>query len=282
MKLDNGIISVEISNHGAEVKSVIKNGREYMWCADGAYWARTSPVLFPIVGSLKDKKYRVGDMEYTMNQHGFARDRDFELVESDGISATYMLKSDEETHLIYPFEFTLIIKYTLTGSSLKVQWTVKNDGDRMMSFAIGAHPGFNLKDGENYFKFDNEGEISYNLIDETGLYDANRIGTLKTQDGYVKVVNEMFDNDALIIENRQVKEVSLCDSDKKPYVTVKFTSPLMGIWTPPKKNAPFMCIEPWYGRCDRNDFTGDISERDHENNINPGEVFEAEYEIEFE
>lgn len=281
MKLDNGIISVEISNHGAEVKSVIKNGREYMWCADGAYWARTSPVLFPIVGSLKDKKYRVGDMEYTMNQHGFARDRDFELVESDGISATYMLKSDEETHLIYPFEFTLIIKYTLTGSSLKVQWTVKNDGDRMMSFAIGAHPGFNLKDGENYFKFDNEGEISYNLIDETGLYDANRIGTLKTQDGYVKVVNKMFDNDALIIENRQVKEVSLCDSDKKPYVTVKFTSPLMGIWTPPKKNAPFMCIEPWYGRCDRNDFTGDISERDHENNINPGEIFEAEYEIEF-
>ena len=252
-----------------------------MWCADGAYWARTSPVLFPIVGSLKDKKYRVGDMEYTMNQHGFARDRDFELVESDGISATYMLKSDEETHLIYPFEFTLIIKYTLTGSSLKVQWTVKNDGDRMMSFAIGAHPGFNLKDGENYFNFDNEGEISYNLIDETGLYDANRIGTLKTQDGYVKVVNEMFDNDALIIENRQVKEVSLCNSDKKPYVTVKFTSPLMGIWTPPKKNAPFMCIEPWYGRCDRNDFTGDISERDHENNINPGEVFETEYEIEF-
>lgn len=281
MKLDNGIIAVDISDHGAEVKSVVKNGREYMWCGDGAYWARTAPVLFPIVGSLKNKKYRVGADEYTMNQHGFARDRDFELMESDKTSATYMLKSDAETLAVYPYEFILIIKYTLTASSIKVQWTVKNDGDKTMSFAIGAHPGFNLMEGENFLRFDNRGEISYNLIDETGLYAADRVGVLKTQDGYVKVVNEMFDNDALIIENRQAREVSLCDSEKKPYVTVKFTSPLFGIWTPPKKNAPFICIEPWYGRCDRNDFEGDVSERDYENNIEQGESFEAQYEIEF-
>ena len=215
-----------------------------------------------------------------MNQHGFARDRDFELVESDECSATYILKSDEDTLLIYPFEFTLTIKYTIIGSTIRVNWIVKNQGDKTMSFAIGAHPGFNLMKGENYFKFDNAGKISYNLIDETGLYDASRVGCLETDEGYVKIEHEMFDNDALIIENRQAKEVSLCDGEKKPYVTVKFSSPLFGIWTPPKKNAPFMCIEPWYGRCDRNDFAGDISERDYENNIQAGESFEAEYEIE--
>jgi len=280
MKLDNGIISVEISDHGAELKSAVKNGREYMWCGDGAYWARTSPVLFPIVGSLKDKKYRVGDKEYGMNQHGFARDRDFELVESNECSATYILKSDEDTLLIYPFEFTLTIKYTIIGSTIRVNWIVKNQGDKTMSFAIGAHPGFNLKKGENYFKFDNTGKISYNLIDETGLYDASRVGYIETDEGYVKIEHEMFDNDALIIENRQAKEVSLCDGEKKPYVTVKFSSPLFGIWTPPKKNAPFMCIEPWYGRCDRNDFCGEISERDYNISIKSGEEFNAQYEIE--
>ena len=279
MKLSNGIIEIDINKHGAELKSAIKNGFEYMWCGDSKYWGRTSPVLFPFVGGLKDKKYKLDGKEYTMGQHGFARDCDFELVESTESSAIYSLKSNEETLSKYPFEFTFTIKYTIINSSIKVEWIVKNENQGDMSFSIGAHPAFNLKNGDNYFKFDNKNDIIYNLIDENGLYMEESRHTLEN-DGYVKIENSMFDNDALIIENGQAKEVSICDSDKNPYVTVRFTAPLFGLWSPAKKNAPFVCIEPWYGRCDRNDFCGDISEKDYIINIDGGETFKAEYEIE--
>lgn len=279
MKLNNGIIEIEISTHGAELKSAVKNGNEYMWCADEKYWARTSPVLFPIVGGLRDKKYIVDGKEYQMGQHGFARDSEFELESATDNSAVFVLRSNGETLGKYPFEFTLIIKYTLIASSIRVEWTVINENDRTMSFSIGAHPAFNLKDGENYFKFDNENDLVYNLIDKSGLYAKTPKYLLKN-DGYVKIENSMFDNDALIIENCQAKEVSLCDKEKKPYVTVKFDTPLFGLWSPAGKNAPFVCIEPWYGRCDRNDFEGEMCERDYIINLPAGEKFESFYEIE--
>lgn len=279
VNINNGVIAIEVNEHGAELKSAVKNGFEYMWCADEKYWARTSPVLFPFVGGLKDKKYILDGQQYPMGQHGFARDCDFELLEITENSVTYILKSSEETMLRYPFEFTLSIKYTLINSSIKIEWEVKNENKRVMSFSIGAHPAFNLKDKENYFKFDNTNDITYNLIDENGLYVENCRHTLKN-DGYVKIESDMFDNDALIIENNQAKEVCLCDSEKNPYVKVKFEAPLFGLWSPAKKNAPFVCIEPWYGRCDRNDFCGEISERDYIINLEAGKVFKAEYEIE--
>ena len=279
MKLDNGIISVTIANHGAELKSAVKGGIEYMWCADEKYWARTSPILFPFVGSLKDKAYRLDGKVYPMSQHGFARDNEFELVDNDDTSATYILNENEQTLSKYPFKFALIIKYTLIGSKIKIEWTVENKNDKIMSFSIGAHPAFNLREGDNYFKFDNSSDIVYNLIDESGLYDKARVHTLKN-DGYVKITDDMFDNDALIIENNQAKEVTLCDNNKVPYIRVKFDAELFGLWSPAKKNAPFVCIEPWYGRCDRNDFDGELSQRDYVINLSAREKFNASYEIE--
>lgn len=279
MKLDNGIISIEISELGAELKSAVKNGVEYMWCGDAKYWGRTSPVLFPFVGALRDKQYILDGKTYTMGQHGFARDCDFELVNTTESSATYVLKSNENTLLQYPFDFTLVIQYTLTDSTINIRWTVKNENSRVMSFSIGAHPAFNLKEGVNYFAFDSKKDIVYNLIDANGLYAEDKRYTLKN-DGYVKLEKDMFDNDALIIENSQANEVMLCDSEKNPYLKVSFTSPLFGLWSPAKKNAPFVCIEPWYGRCDSNSFCGEISERDYIINLNADEIFEAEYQIE--
>ena len=279
MNLSNGIVSIEISEHGAELKSAVKDGYEYMWCGDDKYWGRTSPVLFPFVGGLKDKSYVLDGKKYPMGQHGFARDFDFELVEATENSATYMLKSNERTICVYPFEFELYIKYTLTNSDINIEWKVVNKNQRVMSFSIGAHPAFNLKDGVNYFKFDSQNDIVYNLIDESGLYVKNNKYTLKN-DGYVEIKSDMFDNDALIIENNQAQEILLCDSEKKPYVRVNFSAPLFGLWSPAKKNAPFVCIEPWYGRCDGNDFCGEISERDYIINLEAGKSFNAKYKIE--
>ncbi len=279
MKLDNGIISARIDSHGAEIKSAVKNEREYMWCGDGAYWARTSPVLFPFVGSLKDKKYTHNGSTYGMGQHGFARDMEFTLEESTESYAKYVLKADEQTFAKYPFDFVLIIEYTLENSTIKIKWTVENKGSEPMHFSIGAHPAFNLKDGDNYFGFDCKNDMVYNLINSEGLYAPSDRYTL-SNDGFVKIENSMFDNDALIFENSQTREVSLCDKDRKPYVTVRFDAPLLGLWSPAKKNAPFVCIEPWYGRCDRSDFCGELKDREHSNTLEADAVFTAGYEIE--
>ena len=279
MKLNNEIIEVEIANHGAELKSAVKNGFEYMWCADEKYWARTSPVLFPIVGSLKDKTYKLNGESFFMSQHGFARDCEFECLDYSDTSATYVLEENKTTLSKYPFKFKLTIKYTLIESTIRVEWKVENKNDGIMSFSIGAHPAFNLKPGVNYFKFDTNKDIQYKLIDESGLYNRKNTYVLKN-DGYVKITNEMFDNDALIIENKQAKEVSICDCEKKPYLKVNFNTQLFGLWSPAKKNAPFVCIEPWYGRCDGNDFDGELSEREYIINLNPCESFNAHYEIE--
>ena len=279
MKLDNSIISIEIANHGAELKSAVRNGFEYMWCADEKYWARTSPVLFPIVGSLKDNLYKLDGKVYPMNQHGFARDNEFELIEHDNTSATYLFKDNEETLKKYPFKFELIIKYTLINNIIKIEWTVKNKNDKVMSFSIGAHPAFKLKEGDNFFKFDMSNNIVYNLLDENGLLDKNSVHTLEN-DGYVKITDDMFDNDALIIENRQAKEVTICDKNKSAYLKVVFDTELFGLWSPAKKRAPFVCIEPWYGRCDGNDFDGELTKKDYIINLNPGEEFNASYKIE--
>ena len=279
MKLDNGIISIEIANHGAELKSAKKDGFEYMWCADEKYWARTSPVLFPFVGSLKDKCYKVDTKVYPMNQHGFARDSEFELLEATQNTASFVFESNEETLKKYPFGFKLIIKYTLHNNKIKVEWTVENKNDKIMSFSIGAHPAFNLKDGENYFKFDTDNDILCNLLDENGLCDKSKTHTLKNG-GYVKITPDMFDNDALIVENNQAKEVAICNSNKNAYLKVKFDAELFGLWSPAKKNAPFVCIEPWYGRCDATDFDGELSEREYIINLEPNEKFNASYEIE--
>ncbi|MBE6623873.1 MAG: aldose 1-epimerase family protein [Ruminococcaceae bacterium] len=280
MKLSNGIISIEIANHGAELKSAVKDGFEYMWCADEKYWARTSPVLFPIVGSLNNKLCKIGGKVYEMSQHGFARDNGFELVDSSEASATYEFCANEETLKKYPFDFSLKIKYTLIENKIKVEWYVENKDNKAMCFQIGAHPAFNLKDGDNFFKFDTDSDITYNLINGSGLYDKNSVHTLKN-DGYVKITNDMFDNDALIIENCQAKEVCICTADRKPYVKVKFDAPLFGLWSPAKKNAPFVCIEPWWGRCDSIGFDGEFEEREYVNFVEPNETFAVGYEIEF-
>lgn len=279
MKLDNGIISIEIANHGAELKSAVRDGFEYMWCADEKYWAGTSPVLFPIVGSLKGKAYKLDGKVYKMNQHGFARDNEFELIHHDNNSATYVFKDNEETLKNYPFKFELIIKYTLINNIIKVDWTVKNKNDKVMSFSIGAHPAFNLKEGDNFFKFDTNNNIVYNQVDKNGLYDKNNVHTLMNG-GYVKITDAMFDNGALIIENNQAKEVTICDKNKSAYIKVVFDTELFGLWSPAKKKAPFVCIEPWYGRGDGNDFEGEFQNKDYIINLNSHESFNASYTIE--
>ena len=284
--IENENLKIEVSTQGAEIQRIYnkKNNKDYLWNGDKEFWGRRSPVLFPFVGALKNKEYIYNGKKYPMGQHGFARDMEFEMVEKIENSATYKLKSNDETLEKYPFEFSLKINYKLEENKIKVKWIVENKDNKKMYFSIGAHPAFivPVEDrNECFIKFDKKSNLlNTGLVNGLANLEHNLNGTIETDNGYLKIDKDLFQYDALILENNQVKEISLCMPDKKEYVTVKFDSPLVGIWSPYKENCPFVCIEPWYGRCDSKDFEGELQNREWQNELDPKENFEAEYEIE--
>lgn len=283
--LENDKIKLEMDSLGAEMKSLFgkNSGREYMWHGDPAYWGRTAPVLFPFVGSLKDKKYRVNGREYGMGQHGFARDMEFTLLEQNKDNIRFVLESDEETRKKYPFDFSLELGYALNESSVRVFWKVINKGKEEMPFSIGGHPAFlcpvlpETVQTDYYISFDADQPLISDVIEDGLIGDALKEYSL--ENGYLKITDDLFDGDALIMEKDQAHSVSLCLPDKTPYLTVKFGAPLFGIWSPVKKNAPFICIEPWYGRADRVRFDQELRDREWSNLLKNEEIFEASYDI---
>ncbi len=285
--IKNDLIKAEIDTFGAELKSVIKDDKEYMWNADPAYWKRTSPVLFPFVGGVVGSKYTYENKTYLMSQHGFARDMEFEILSQDETSASFILKSTEETLKKYPFTFDLILSYKLDGNRLTLGWTVKNTNDKTMFYAIGAHPAFNIivaEDGTmsgNYLKFDTKKQMVVRKFAD-GLVQNGTYLVQPDEDGCLALDGHTFDNGVLIMENDQAHSVALADSNKKPYVTLEFDAPLFGIWSPEKKNAPFVCLEPWFGRADAADFTGDLTEREYEQSVEANGTKDYSYTIIFD
>lgn len=219
-----------------------------------------------------------------MSQHGFARDRDFVMTFHDENSIWFELKSDEKTYDAYPFEFKLEIGYQLTGRTIQVIWKVTNTDKKIMYFSIGGHPAFMCpidqqgKQTDYYLIFDNKENLTYSKLSSNGLIETEG-HILETEDGTLRITEHLFDEDALVIEGRQAKEVSLAGPGQKPYLTVCFDSPLFGIWSPAGKQAPFVCIEPWYGRCDKESFDGSLADREYGNELRPGNTFEASYTI---
>lgn len=288
--IENEDIIVRIDSFGAEVKSVLKKKgyKEYMWYGDGKFWGRTSPVLFPIVGGLKDKKYTYKGHEYSMGQHGFARDMEFELLDKKENEISFLLKSNEETLKKYPFKFELIITYVLTGNSLEVKWNVINKDTERIYFSIGAHPAFlcpengeKSKDGYKLF-FDGVSEIHHHgNTRDTGLAILNEDIVLNLDNGRVNITEDFFDRCTYMIEGNQTKLVGIEDSNGNKIVDVCFDTPLFAIWSPEEKNAPFICIEPWYGRADATDFSGDFEDRDYINMLDVDEEFFGGYTMKF-
>ncbi len=284
--LENARLRIGVDTLGAELKSLknVESGREYMWDAKPEYWKRTSPVLFPVVGSLNNGCYRYDGKEYPMSQHGFARDMEFELLRQTGDELVFVLKSGKETLEKYPFDFELEIGYRIDENNVVISWRVKNCGNKEMYFSIGGHPAFlcPIHDGDaqtDYqILFDTSDTIISDVIGNNGALSLRRKAYV-LNNGYMNITADLFDDDALIVEDNQAHRVSLCDKQGQPYLTVRFDAPLFGLWSPAKKNAPFVCIEPWYGRCDKDNFMGDLSEREWGNKLLPAEQFYAEYTV---
>jgi galactose mutarotase-like enzyme len=284
-ELQNGKISIQADSLGAELKSLKRTdtGTEYMWEGNPEYWKRTSPVLFPLVGSLHHGSYLLDGTRYPMGQHGFARDMEFELKSQSEREIWFCLKSSQETLEKYPYEFLLEIGYKLQEYSVLVQWKVSNPAEKEMHFSIGGHPAFRcpLVKGENqedYSVWLDAGEKVMAGVIKDGLM-SRELKEYPLQDGCLRVTEHLFDEDALVLEHHQAHQAALVKPDGSRYLTVKFDAPLFGIWSPPGKKAPFVCIEPWYGRCDGTDFEGTWQEREWGQKLDAGESFEASYEI---
>lgn len=288
--LKNDLLTVVIDNHGAELQSV-KNNRtqqEYLWQGDKAFWGRRSPVLFPIVGSVWDGKFRIDGVEYALGQHGFARDSDFEVIaDSPEDEAWFALESNDLTMSLYPRRFRLEIGCRLDEARLTVMWRVKNLDEKPMSFQIGAHPAFNYPEFNpddavhGYFLFDTRKPLVSQLLKEKGCISGDTAVIELGEDGMLPLTGDTFSINTIMLQDRQVRRVSMLDKERRPYVSLLFDAPVVGMWSPSAR-APFVCIEPWWGRCDRMNFDGEFSQRDYVNTLQPGETFEASYMVIFD
>lgn len=289
--IENEILRAEVDSFGAELKSVRRkaDNREYMWYADKKYWGRTSPVLFPFVGSLKNKEYIWNGKRYPMGQHGFARDMEHTMTSKNSTGIWFVLCSTEETLARYPFPFVLRIGYRLEGNTLHVMWKVENPSGEALYFSIGAHPAFlcpvhDEEDKTGYrFYFGGLNEIHHHGNDvASGLALKSEDLILPLTDHRAAITKDFFDRCTYMFEGKQTGEVGLEDPQGNRIVTMNFDAPLFAIWSPEGKNAPFVCIEPWYGRCDGTDFDGTLADRDFTNVLDGGQSFEASYSIRYE
>lgn len=284
--IENESLVARFKAGGGELTSLKgkETGIEYLWQADPAFWGRHAPVLFPIVGSLKDNQYRYQGQSYTMSQHGFARDQEFTLVEQTATSLSLKLTSSAVTKEVYPFDFELILHYNLEENKLICGYQVTNLGTSEMYFSIGAHPAFNVPiDGagtfEDYFlnfaprKSRLKLPLKGKLIDE----ELKTLGQTNTD---IALSRELFQKDALIFETVEANSYTIKSEKTVHSVTVNYDNfPYVGIWSPYPQEAPFVCIEPWAGLADTVEATGNLEEKLGINQLASQASYRNAYEI---
>ena len=276
--ISNNFLSAKINSKGAELFSLKTNNQEYIWEGNPDFWGKHAPVLFPIVGTLKNNSYQINEKKYKLSRHGFARDMTFELIEKTENSATFSIQSSEETLKVYPFEFELQIQYLLEGKKLNTSYKVINKSQSQIPFSIEAHPAFSINGNFEDFEiqFEKDEPLTYSLLKNDLI--SNQTKTLEKQNGVVPLNYKLFENDALIFKNLVSKNLSIL-KNKTPLLKVDFQGfPHLGIWT--KKDAPFLCIEPWYGYSDTNDSTGDLFEKEGIQLLDANEIFQSNFTIE--
>lgn len=286
VKLENEFLCVEIAEMGAEVTRIYDKteDNEILWEGNPVYWKRHSPVLFPNVGKTYKNRVLINGTQYPTSQHGFARDNVFTCIEAAKERASFMFRSSEETKEVYPFDFELHINYKLNKKELTVEWQVKNCGDETMYFTIGGHPAFRFAKPEEtkadyVLKVPGKEKLEYVLIDiSCGCANVDEVHTLQLSEETYPLSDELFAKDALVVDNGQIEEAWLCHKDGTPYVGVRSEGfPNYGIWS--VEGAPFVCLEPWMGRCDNVGFNAELSEKPNVNKVEAGEKFIKDYTI---
>jgi galactose mutarotase-like enzyme len=269
--ISNSQLSATINTLGAELISLVKNNKNYIWNIDETYWNKTSPVLFPVVGRLKNDSYSFNGKTYQMTRHGFARNMEFSFDKKSDSQVIFELNETEDTKAIYPFSFKLLMAYTLMENELVIEYFVRNQSDDVLPFSIGAHPAFAISD-----KFENY-SLEFNAADtfETHhLENESFIGKttlVDTKNNAIALNYALFEKDALVFKQLNSNEVTLKNKEKAILKVNYDHFPYLGIWT--KQNAPFLCIEPWCGLADGINHNGNLEEKEGINHLPAGEDF---------
>jgi galactose mutarotase-like enzyme len=282
-QLHSDLLHVEIKPEGAELTSIRNNNHtQFLWQADTNIWPRHAPVLFPIVGKLKENQFTYEGNRYEMGQHGFARDMLFTCTAHTGSSATFELNSSEATKVKYPFDFRFLIRYQLSGSTLATHYTILNTGNLDLPASVGAHPGFNcpVMPGETfegyYLEFEKD-SLELTALNNGLRKDGKELLNLDNRKLPLKPA--LFDNDALVFENNQVQRISL--KSRKSPLKITLTCPdwpCFGIWSKKGCNQ-FICLEPWYGIADKESASGHLAEKEGMLIIAPGAEFSCGFSI---
>ncbi len=279
----NNSFVAKISEIGAELKSFTdSSGVEYIWEGNPDVWSGTAPVLFPIVGKLKNNRYVYDNKVYKMNQHGFARKSKFEVYQKEESAIGFILHSDNDTKRLYPFDFELIVDFEIDEGVLTVSYLVINKGDKQMYFSIGSHPAFalhtnNCKLSDYYIEFEKKETLDRFLIDD-GLISKETDLLYLNNENTITLDKDIFNNDALVFKNILSNQISI-KNDITGY-NLKFNtgeSPHLGIWAKP--GAPYVCIEPWFGFADGVNSNGNLNKKEGMLRLNPEESFVTGYQI---
>jgi hypothetical protein len=277
--LSNSELTATINSFGAELISLKnKSNREFIWEGNPDFWGKHSPILFPIVGSLKNDSYCYNTTTYHLPRHGFAREMEFDLIDKTENTAVFSLKQSINTLEKYPFNFELQISYNLTNSALNIGFKVINNNDFSMPFSIGAHPAFALaNDFENYqLVFEKSENLIVSKLENDII--SNSTYPLPIENNCLPLNYSLFENDALIFKTIESKSVTLAENNI-PFLKVHYKDfPSLGIWT--KSQAPFICIEPWIGYADTIENNGNISDKEGIKILRDKQTFETNYLIE--
>ena len=284
--LKNKNLTIKVNPKGAELTSLFNNQNqtEYLWNADPTFWGKSSPVLFPIVGSLKENKYCFEGQEYMLPRHGFARDKEFIVEESDENSITFLLTHDENTLKIYPFKFEFRLIYSLENNTINVTYSVKNTGENKMYFSVGGHPAFAVPVTENtsyndyYLQFNKTETFKRWGLTSEGLIETQPIDFLADTDK-LDLTKELFYDDAIVFKNLESTSVILKSDKTNRQLKFDFEGfSYLGIWA--AKEADFVCIEPWCGIADSANHNQELTKKEGMIKLDLGETFERTWRVE--
>ncbi|HEX9026507.1 MAG TPA: aldose 1-epimerase family protein [Clostridium sp.] len=285
--LKNDLALVQINKLGAEVVSFkkIENDCEYMWNGDEKYWSGHAPVLFPIVCAANNGEIKVDGQIHKIGNHGFARKSEFELIEESDTKAVYRLSYDENTLAMYPFKFTLYICYSLEGNKLKINYKVENADNKEIYFQIGTHSGFNcpLDKGDKfedyYLEFECNETLERLFMNDANVLISGKSKVILENNNILPLTRELFKDGALVFRNINSKQVELKSKTSDKSVVLSYENhTYMGLWQ--AKDANFVCIEPWHGIADKDDFNGEFKEKEMIITLKKGTSFECNHTIE--
>jgi len=269
---------------GGEMISYVNSGKEYIWCGDANHWTGHAPVLFPFVSALKENKVRYDGVEYEYNgKHGFARKTEFEVVSIEGNKAVFALKSNETTKKYYPYDFTLTVTHEICECGYKTTYEVTNTDSKPIRFCIGGHPGFavenSIEDYELVFETEEDCALYYtdkeSLFSDSYVYDGNAVKGNKYELRYSD-----YDVDALIAKDIKSRKVKLVRRDNGKGIEFDYSDfGVLVIWTPPKKNSPFLCLEPWNGLPAYTDESGEFADKPYAITLEAGKTYSASYKV---